>query len=99
MNDTTEELKPGIPLGIVFDLRPIPPIPGATEWFAAGSISVGLEYRYLDQEIADAALKSSGQVFDNTGILVDDRGFAMHVNVGQGDEGDEYLRFDCFDRE
>jgi hypothetical protein len=83
-----------------YDLMPIPPTEARTEWFEAGPIAIGVEYRLLDDAIAAAAEKETAvgragsAAAAATGL--DDRGVSLHVCAAAGAERIEHLRFDCF---
>jgi hypothetical protein len=83
-----------------YDRMPIPPVEERTEWFEAGPIAIGVEYRLLDDAIAAAAEKqeasgSAGSA-DAAATGLDDRGVSLHVcDAREGARG-ERLRFDCF---
>lgn len=82
-----------------YDKMPIPPIAEHTEYFSAGSIRIGVEYRVLN-DAAVAAIRATleGAQGSETGRLenLDDSGVSLHVFGGIGDAAREYLRFDCF---
>ena len=80
-----------------YALMPIPPIETNTRYFKAGPITIGVEYRLLNDELVNQHMTSEQQQIelpDN----IDDRGVSLHV-FGAHDSGEqlEYLRFDCFD--
>ena len=77
-----------------YDVMPIPPVEAHTERFEVGPISIGVEYRLLDDAITAAfnANNSSQPDFN-------DRGVSLHVFGTTGNEELEYLRFDCFDED
>lgn len=80
-----------------YTLMPIPPIETNTHYFKAGPITIGVEYRLLNDELVNQHMASEQQHIelpDN----IDDRGVSLHV-FGAHDNGEqlEYLRFDCFD--
>lgn len=82
-----------------FDRMPIPPDETRTEYFEAGIIRVGVEYRVLTDELVAAirpTLESAGG--GDTGKLedLDDSGVSLHVFAGPNGRQLEYLRFDCF---
>jgi hypothetical protein len=83
-----------------YDLMPIPPIEERTEWFEAGPLAIGVEYRLLDDAIAAAAQTEAAHgtagaaAAASTGL--DDRGVSIHVCRRDGDRRIEHLRFDCF---
>lgn len=79
-----------------YDLMPIPPVEAHTEWFDAGSVRIGVEYRLLDEAIAAASDVEAASGTDAAGAIQTDSGVALHVCAGEGDEYREYLRFDCF---
>ena len=78
-------------------LMPIPPIEDNTCYFHAGPISIGVEYRLLNDALVSQHMEHEQQHID-LGDNIDDRGVSLHV-FGPRDGGErlEYLRFDCFD--
>lgn len=93
-----------------YDLMPIPPVPSQTEYFAAGAVAFGVEYRLLTDAIAAASNVEGAAGQDTAGESFDDRGVAIHVfgtgvGTGVGGEGAdtegrvEVLRFDCFNED
>lgn len=82
-----------------YDKMPIPPIDAHTEYFNAGAIRIGVEYRVLTDDVVAAIRETlEGAAGTETGKLtdVDDCGVSLHV-FGRGADGErEYLRFDCF---
>ena len=82
-----------------YDKMPIPPIPEHTEYFDAGVIRIGVEFRVLTDDVV-AAIRATleGAVGTETGQLVnlDDRGVSLHVYGRHDGQEHEYLRFDCF---
>jgi hypothetical protein len=83
-----------------YDRMPIPPVEARTEWFEAGPIAIGVEYRLLDDAVAAAAEKAeavgSAGSAAAAAIGLDDRGVSLHVCALAGGERLEHLRFDCF---
>jgi hypothetical protein len=83
-----------LPLGLRFDFEPVPPVAEDTTSFTAGPLSIGVEYRVLD----DATVAANYSEAETAGApSVDDRGVSIHVC--DAETGHEYLRFDCFDVE
>jgi hypothetical protein len=85
-----------------YDKMPIPPIAAHTEYFDAGVIRIGVEYRVLTDAVVSAIRATlEGAQGDETGRLenLDDSGVSLHVFGGLGAEKLEYLRFDCFQEE
>jgi len=82
-----------------YDIMPIPPVELHTERFEAGPISIGVEYRLLDDLIT--ALHTNREMYDKKVALqqAEDRGVSLHVFGRTGDDNVEYLRFDCFDED
>jgi hypothetical protein len=86
-------------VGLKVDLDPIPPILQHTQMFEAGAISFGVEYRVLTEELVRASYGAErSQALHESldlkaGQRIDDSGISIHVF---GDDGREYLRFDCF---
>jgi hypothetical protein len=83
-----------------YDAMPIAPLDTHTTYFEAGSIRIGVEYRLLDDEIAEASSTQSAQG-DEAGkeTLGQDRGVSLHVYGREGGEMLECIRFDCFDED
>ena len=89
-----------------YDLMPIPPVESQTEYFEAGAVTFGVEYRLLDDAIAAASDvesargQKSARGSDNRGSI-DDRGVSLHVfgSAAEGEELLEHLRFDCFEED
>jgi hypothetical protein len=86
--------------GTVYTVSPIPPDPEHTTYVDAGAITIGVEYRVLD-DVALAA-NYTGEAMDEIqgaleGDPVQDNGVSIHV-VDPAD-GHEYLRFDLFEQE
>jgi len=67
----------------------------------AGAVTFGVEYRHLDEATVlaeygpDAEAKFGGVRPAGMGQVVDEEGVSLHVFDGAN--GDELLRFDCFD--
>ena len=78
-------------------LMPIPPVEENTRSFEAGPITIGVEYRLLNNAIVNQHMDAE-QKHIELGDNIDDRGVSLHV-FGPHGNGDrrEYLRFDCFD--
>ena len=79
-----------------YDLMPIPPLEAQTEYFEAGALTFGVEYRLLNDAIAAAAVCEQGDGADAAPQGLDDRGVSIHVFGQQDGERREFLRFDCF---
>lgn len=85
--------------GTVYTVPPIPPDAEHTTYVDAGAISIGVEYRLLDE--SELAANYEGEQMDEIqqaldGAAVEDNGVSLHV-VGTED-GHEYLRFDLFEQ-
>jgi len=83
-----------------YDLMPIPPIDAQTEYFDAGAVRFGVEYRLLTDAIAAASEIETAGGGDHAESF-DDRGVSVHV-FGLADDGGEpreFLRFDCFEED
>ncbi len=86
-----------------YDRMPIPAQDANTEYFDAGNIRIGVEYRVLTDAVVAVArmnlmVAASG---GETGKLteLDDCGVSLHVHGIADGENLEYLRFDCFQEE
>jgi hypothetical protein len=78
---------------------PIPGIDSQTEFFNAGAITIGVEFRFLTEAVIEAnrakmpaANGSVSRLFE----VYDDSGVSIHVYGDAEGERLEYLRFDCF---
>lgn len=80
-----------------YDLMPIPPVEGHTEWFEAGVLRFGVEYRLVNDAISAASemAAAQGDTRPPPGSI-DDSGVSIHVVGLHEGEALEYLRFDCF---
>ncbi len=80
-----------------YSLMPIPPVEDHTSYFQAGPITIGVEYRLLNDEIVNQHMEAQNERID-LGENISDRGVSLHV-FGVEQDGDrlEHLRFDCFD--
>jgi len=90
---------PGIAL--TYRTLPVPAFDEHTATFAAGAVTIGVEYRNLDEATILAFYGPDARAqFDNVapagmGDVVEEDGLCLHV-FGT-DDGLEFLRFDCFD--
>lgn len=82
-----------------YDKMPIPPIKEQTEYIEAGAVTIGVEYRLLNEAIANAGNLESAGGQDTGNRGAEDRGVALHVFGKERGEMVEYLRFDCFDED
>jgi hypothetical protein len=86
---------------IVNHTLPVPAFLENTARFAAGAVTIGVEYRVLDEAMIldyygpDARAKFPNGAPAGMGTVIDEDGLSLHV-FGTAD-GHEYLRFDCFD--
>ncbi len=87
---------------IRYDRMPIPPNEAQTEYFEAGNVRIGVEYRILNDEVVaeirktlQAATGSEEGQLEN----LDDAGVSLHVFAGPPGQQLEYLRFDCFNED
>lgn len=90
--------KDQLPVGQFVKSFPIAHVPEDTQYFAAGPLTIGVEYRVFDpvaerarltQEEIDAAGPDS--LFSSDDV---DQGLSFHVFATEGLV--EYLRYDCF---
>jgi hypothetical protein len=84
-----------------YDVLPIPAQLDFTHMIPAGSIQFGVEYRLLNEEAiaeeygGDARAKFGNAPPVELGDQIDEDGVSLHVFGAE--DGQEYLRFDCFD--
>jgi len=89
-------------IGKVYAIPPQPPVPDNTQYFVAGNITIGVEYRELDPEglietYKDDPAQLAEMIERSPEGGFTDEGVSFHV-VGTED-GHEYVRFDVFDGE
>ena len=88
-------------MAITYRTLPVPPFVENTAMVAAGAITIGVEYRHLDEAVIlgffgpDARAKFDDVTPAGMAGVVEEDGLSLHV-FGSSD-GLEYLRFDCFD--
>ncbi len=85
-----------------YDKMPIPPVEAHTAFFTAGAIRIGVEYRMLTPEIAEAQRAHLQVATGTDDVVVEelaDCGVSLHVFGRIGAMEREYLRFDCFDED
>ena len=82
-----------------YSIMPIAPVEEQTSYFEAGPITIGVEYRLLNDAIGARHLDANAP--DMQGVeTIDDRGVSLHVFARHPDgERTEHLRFDCFDED
>lgn len=87
-------------VGTVYQVQPQPPDPANTQWFAAGAITFGVEYRDVDPEGLAATYESDPEAWAEIVANSPEGGFAdtgVSLHVNGTEDGHEYLRFDLFD--
>lgn len=88
-------------MAITYRTLPVPAFAEHTAMVVAGAVTIGIEYRHLDEEMImrfygpDARAKFDNVAPVGMGAVVEEDGLALHV-FGTDDQ-QEYLRFDCFD--
>jgi hypothetical protein len=86
---------------VVNHTLPVPAFLEHTARFVAGCVTIGVEYRVLDESAIlayygpDARAKFPNGAPAGMGAVINEDGLSVHV-FGTAD-GHEYLRFDCFD--
>ena len=85
--------------GTVYTVPPIPPDAEQTTYVDAGALSIGIEWRHLDQSELEANYEGEAmdEIQANITAEVADNGVSIHVC--SADDGHEYLRFDMFEKE
>ena len=86
--------------GTVYTVPPIPPDPEHTTWVPAGGLSIGVEYRLLDE--AGIAANYEGRELAEIRAAVKDRVIqdnGVSIHVAGAHDGHEYLRFDLFEQD
>jgi hypothetical protein len=74
---------------------PIPPMKQNMEVYEAGAISIGVEFRVLNNAVV-RALGLGEIAASNAYPELDDHGVSLHVFVHTSEGNHERLRFDCF---
>lgn len=83
------------PLGVTYEIDPLPLVDSDTTFFLAGAVTIGVEFRQVDVETLKAGFGEELVAEENP--TIDDAGVSLHV-LGTHDKK-EYLRFDCFDKD
>jgi len=90
----------GLELGNRYYNDAIPPVAEATTYYPVSALSIGVEYRLLNDEIVDSVFASE-ELQASVGVgrpdVLEDDGVSLHVC--DGETGIEYLRFDAFVKE
>ena len=83
-----------------YSSMPIPPVEANTEYFDAGPVRIGVEYRLLNDAIAAVRTLEAARGTDRGPANVpDDRGVSIHVFAVRNGSASEHLRFDCFEED
>jgi hypothetical protein len=82
-------------VGTHYDNDPLPHVPEDTTSFAAGAITIAVEFRQIDDEMLAAAFGADKLEAEHRSF--DDSGVSLHVFDAADNR--EYLRFDCFDED
>jgi hypothetical protein len=83
-----------------YSLMPIPPVDANTEYFDAGPVRIGVEYRLLNDAIAAVETLARARGDDPGPPQVpEDRGVSIHVFALRDGQASEHLRFDCFEED
>ena len=83
------------PLGVTYEIDPLPLVEEDTTFFPAGAVTIGVEFRRVDTATLEAGFGVELVAAQN--VAIDDAGVSLHV-LGSHDNK-EYLRFDCFDND
>jgi hypothetical protein len=84
----------GDPLGYRYDGVPMPPVPEATTYIDIGALTIGIEYRFLTDELVEAAReKEPRMAVGHPDAPLQDQGVSLHVC---DNDRTEYIRFDNF---
>ena len=82
-----------------YDKMPIPQVEAHTEYFEAGVLTFGVEYRLLTDASAAESAVATAAGSEAAPANLNDRGVSIHVFGSDSGERLEYLRFDCFDED
>jgi hypothetical protein len=84
----------GDTLGYRYDGVPLPPVPEATSYIDIGALTIGIEFRFLTDEIVKAAReKEPRMAVGHADAPLQDQGVSLHVC---DNDRTEYIRFDNF---
>lgn len=83
------------PLGVTYEIDPLPLAEEDTTFFDAGAVIIGVEFRDVDMQTLIAGYGEDLVAAENREL--DDEGVSLHV-LGSEDRK-EYLRFDCFTKD
>jgi hypothetical protein len=84
----------GDSLGTRYDGVPMPPAPEATKFIDIGALTIGIEYRFLTDEIVNAAREVEPRMaIGHRDEPLQDQGVSLHVC---DNARTEYIRFDNF---
>jgi hypothetical protein len=84
----------GDTLGYRYDGVPMPPVPEATTYIDIGALTIGIEYRFLTDEILNAAREEvPGLAVSHRKAPLQEQGVSLHVC---DNDRKEYIRFDNF---
>lgn len=89
-------------IGVAYNIPPQPPVEANTEWFPAGAVTIGVEYRALDPDSLVETYKDNPEQLREMLEKSPDGGFTdqgVSLHVKGTAEDHEYLRFDVFDGE
>ena len=89
-------------IGVAYNIPPQPPVEASTEWFPAGAVTIGVEYRALDPDNLYETYKDNPEQLKEMLEKSPDGGFndeGVSLHVRESASGHEYLRFDVFDGE
>jgi hypothetical protein len=83
-----------------YSVMPVPPVEANTEYFDAGPLRIGVEYRLVNDAIAAAQTLARARGQDAPPQRVpEDRGVSIHVFAVRDGQASEHLRFDCFEED
>jgi hypothetical protein len=81
-------------IGTTYEIDPLPLVAEDTTLFDAGAITIGVEYRRVDGDTLRAGF---GDLVTDEDAAFDDVGVSLHVL--RTADLQEFLRFDCFDKD
>ncbi|HEY5246571.1 MAG TPA: hypothetical protein VIJ60_12950 [Acidimicrobiales bacterium] len=90
----------GLELGTRYYNDPIPPVPEDTTYYPVSALSIGVEYRHLDDAVVNEVFNTATlqkSIAEGRPDVIEDEGVSLHVC--DGETGTEYLRFDVFVKE
>lgn len=86
-------------VGITYNIPPAPPDPASTDWFDAGPLRIGIEYRKLDPQALEKIYAGNDDHLAELEAASPEGGFTdegVSIHVVSVADDHEFVRFDMF---